>query len=235
MVHASASSFEFRRKRATWKHGLIGVFIFNLNLLGYTENCLIWQIGVFVTVFFLVFGFHKIFSDEVCHRFSDLGFVSISRFQDLGQSLAWVLANALNVVWKVVKPHFLKFFENGFAFLWKSAHKVSTCQTGTVSYRPRLIFEAVNESGHQVLNIWFKWLRVFTCYFATELRNAVTCGFSDGVVVSTRLWYVKRAYFLGILANNISALLAMDLFPSVIWVNLDPLSNIVSIQAHPWD
>ena len=112
---------------------------------------------------------------------------------------------------------------------------MSACNTSTVSYWPRGILEAVKESAKHGCDVWLEWFFInFSSNFGAKLRNTMTSSFSYSMIISSRLRNVKLTDFLSILANDLPPLLSMYKPPGLIGVNLDSLSHIVSIHAHPW-
>jgi len=82
-------------------------------------------------------------------------------------------------------PDSAKFFVLWLRLLWESCHERAAGEAGCISHRPALVLETVDESVEQRWNVTSERLLLFIVdgHLVANLANAVTGGFSDGVVV----------------------------------------------------
>jgi hypothetical protein len=133
------------------------------------------------------------------------------------------------------KPKLGQLREDTFAFLWKGRDEISTSNTSAITYRPRLILEAIKKSTEHISHVGFERLLVYLLrHFGAKFGDAVAGSLPDRMVVSLTLLNVECAYFLSVLADHLLALVSMHLLPGVIRVDLNTFSNVVSIQTHSW-
>lgn len=123
-------------------------------------------------------------------------------------------------------------------FFREGGYEEAACDTSSVSDGPTLIFKAVKESFEEVFDERFECVSsgfIIGTHFGAQLRDAVACSFTHGVVIGHGLNAVVLADLAGVNLNNISTLVSKYFFPSVNTVNSDSLSDIVPVQAHPGD
>jgi hypothetical protein len=147
-----------------------------------------------------------------------------------------MLSDTLDVITQVLEPQMLELGENLLALFREGRHEVAACETCTVTDWPGLILEAVEKSCEHFWYVWLEWLFIdLHSYFLAQLRDAVTGGLSDSMVVSLALHNVEFTDLLGILANYLLALVTVDFLPGVIRVDLYTFGHVVPIEAHSGD
>lgn len=155
---------------------------------------------------------------------------------DLSHTRCCIFSNGLNVVGEMIKPESAQFFENCLWFIRKSYYKMSKGKTSAISDGPRFVLEAIEKCRKHLDHIWLERLFVNRlCNFCAKFRDAMACSFPHSMIVRLWLQNIVFANFRCIVANQLSSAFSEYCFPSFLRIDLDTLSHVVSVEAHPGD
>lgn len=199
--------------------------------LSNSKLSLVLKIRVLYALIFLFFGLHKICCDILCNFGLKLFLISVTHY--LNDTFSWVHSDTLDVVTQVLKPKVAKLVKYWLGFFRERWYKMAAGNASTVSHWPRGVLEAIKECIQHRCNEWAEWLTVnFSRNFCAEFWDTVTSSLSNRVVICSWLRNIEFTNFFSILADNLSAIAAMNLLPCFIWINFDSLSDIIPIHAH---
>jgi len=99
-----------------------------------------------------------------------------------------VSSDRLDIVTKVIEPKLDEFVDDRLGLLGEGGDEMAACETSAVSDGPGCILEALEQSRQHRGDERLERLLVDSLgNLGTELRDAVACSFSDGMIVSLRL------------------------------------------------
>ena len=97
-----------------------------------------------------------------------------------------MLPHCEDVVAQVSNPKVAKLIILRLRLFWESGDEGSTCNASSITYRPALVFETIDqrfEQGWDVLAEWL-FLLIIDCDLVANFADTMTGRLSHGMVVS---------------------------------------------------
>jgi hypothetical protein len=122
-----------------------------------------------------------------------------------------MLSYALNIVAQMTEPQLKELWEYALRLHWECGHEMSAREASAVSDWPGGVLEAVQQSAQHRSNEGLERGFVdFAGYFDAEFRDAMAGSLPHSVVIRCALSNVELTDCFSVLADDFSALCAMN-------------------------